>query len=158
MMPDRELTVQLIHQFKEHNRIMSQIADDIAAIRGFITTITTNDAAKDAKITDLETQLAAAQAQLAAVDPNAQAELTAATAEVAALKAELDAIVNPPAPVPAATLFTQVDTTATVDPATWTRASVNTDQGVALYTPVDASAAIDPAVWTAYTGTTVPVA
>ena len=166
MSVDRPITRSTFaHLFKEILRTMSTIAEDVAALRTAITTKvdgltaelaqakTDLDAATAAKAA-AEASLADAEAKLAAVDPNAQAELVAAQAEIQALTAEL----TPPAPVPAATLFTFVGDPSTIDPAAWTKAAVNTDQGVALYSPVDPAAAVDPAVWVAYTGATVPVA
>jgi hypothetical protein len=148
--PLASLFEEIIHQLKEQNTLMSTIAEDLSALTSAVEAVTTSDSTKNAEIADLTAKLAAAEASLAGVDPNAAAELTAAQATIVELTAKLNALV-PPVPVPSIAYFTFTGDPATVDAAQWATASVHGSNGEVLYTHMTTDP-FDTTVWVAYTG------
>ena len=146
----------LLNHLKESIEIMTQILDDANAVLAAAQTFKDADAAKDAKILDLKSQLSTATTSLT----QAQTDLATASAQVADLPAAQAAVEQattlltppaPPVPVPAVAFFTFVGDPTTIDTTQWGIATVHGANGEVLYTHLTADA-FDAAVWVAYTG------
>lgn len=86
----------LHNQLKELLTDMATFAEDLTTLATSISSVIADDQAKTAQIVDLTTQLAAANATIAATDPNAASELAAAQAQIEELTTQLNALLPPP--------------------------------------------------------------
>lgn len=129
-------------QTKEQNQLMSSVFDSLGTA---LQALLTDDEGLRAQVTDLQTQLAATEAQIATLDPNASAELAAAQTQIQGFIDQINALLNPtPPPVDNALAIADqtvtgavnapisVQVVATGGTAPYTFSVENLDQALAL--------------------------